>query len=80
MVWMQCQKMWMSKKIIACMARDKSAFILEVAKEGFGHDRSSIQMSLHRRCRKNKAITIQPENCEMTGRKCKDNDWLLHAR
>lgn len=31
-------KMWMSKMIIACMAREKCASILEAAKEGFGHD------------------------------------------
>lgn len=28
-IWKQWQKMWMSKKIIACVAREKTASILE---------------------------------------------------
>lgn len=41
--------------------------ILEAAKEGFGHQRSPIRMSLQRRRRQNEAITTQPDNLRNDG-------------
>lgn len=49
------------------MAIEKAAAILEAAKEGFGHQRSPIRMSLQRRRRKNEAITTQPDNLRNDG-------------